>query len=131
MTSKYEILKHHILEQILNGELVKGQKLPTESEMMAAFSVSRYTVRRAISDLENDHYVYRVQGVALMSLIGKPSENKIRRRVSLGFCRRTWRRIFSQRLLMAPIKLLVKMAIHWFWRTRIMSRSANVSPSLT
>nr|MWN21447.1 GntR family transcriptional regulator [Leuconostoc lactis] len=38
MTSKYEILKHHILEQILNGELVKGQKLPTESEMMAAFS---------------------------------------------------------------------------------------------
>ena len=55
MTSKYEILKHHILEQILNGELVKGQKLPTESEMMAAFSVSRYTVRRAISDLENDH----------------------------------------------------------------------------
>ena len=62
MTSQYEILKHHILEQILNGELVKGQKLPTESEMMAAFSVSRYTVRRAISDLENDHYVYRVQG---------------------------------------------------------------------
>ena len=62
MTSKYEILKHHILEQILNGELVKGQKLPTESEMMAVFSVSRYTVRRAISDLENDHYVYRVQG---------------------------------------------------------------------
>lgn len=62
MTSKYEILKHHILEQILNGELVKGQKLQTESEMMAAFSVSRYTVRRAISDLENDHYVYRVQG---------------------------------------------------------------------
>lgn len=30
--------------------------------MMTAFSVSRYTVRRAISDLENEKYVYRVQG---------------------------------------------------------------------
>lgn len=62
MPTKYEILKHHVLDQIINGDLVKGQKLPTESEMMAAFSVSRYTVRRAISDLENDNYVYRVQG---------------------------------------------------------------------
>lgn len=62
MPTKYEILKHHVLDQIINGDLVKGQKLPTESEMMAAFSVSRYTVRRAISDLENENYVYRVQG---------------------------------------------------------------------
>ncbi|WP_394468359.1 GntR family transcriptional regulator [Leuconostoc mesenteroides] len=62
MANKYEIVKKDILEKILSGEYDKNQQLPTESEMMTAFSVSRYTVRRAISDLENEKHVYRVQG---------------------------------------------------------------------
>ncbi|MDY5162332.1 GntR family transcriptional regulator [Leuconostoc citreum] len=62
MPSKYETVKKYILDQIVTGELQKDQKLPTESEMMATFSVSRYTIRRAISDLENENYVYRIQG---------------------------------------------------------------------
>ncbi|MEX0380013.1 GntR family transcriptional regulator [Leuconostoc sp. MS02] len=62
MANKYEIVKKNILDQILRGTYEKDQQLPTESDMMAAFSVSRYTVRRAISDLENEKFIYRVQG---------------------------------------------------------------------
>ncbi|POD89179.1 hypothetical protein S101258_00119 [Lactiplantibacillus plantarum subsp. plantarum] len=29
---------------------------------MARFSVSRYTIRRAVGDLETEHYIYRIQG---------------------------------------------------------------------
>ncbi|CBL90915.1 GntR family transcriptional regulator [Leuconostoc gasicomitatum] len=62
MANKYEIIKKSILDKILRGTYQKDQQLPTESDMMSDFSVSRYTVRRAISDLENEKFVYRVQG---------------------------------------------------------------------
>ena len=29
---------------------------------MKRFDVSRYTIRRAVGDLENEHYIYRIQG---------------------------------------------------------------------
>lgn len=61
-TNKYEIIKQYILDKILSGDYSVDQKLPTESELMSAFSVSRYTVRRAISDLENENFIYRIQG---------------------------------------------------------------------
>lgn len=60
--NKYEVIKQYILDKILSGEYVVDQKLPTESELMALFLVSRYTVRRAISDLENEKFIYRIQG---------------------------------------------------------------------
>lgn len=60
--NKYEIVKQYILDKILSGIYTVDQKLPTESELMLTFSVSRYTVRRAISSLENENYIYRVQG---------------------------------------------------------------------
>ena len=39
-----------------------NEKLPTESALMKRFNVSRYTIRRAVGDLENEHYIYRIQG---------------------------------------------------------------------
>lgn len=62
MATKYEVIKKQLLEDILAGKYAVNDKLPTESELMRTFQVSRYTVRRAIADLENDHYVYRIQG---------------------------------------------------------------------
>ncbi|MFL1695513.1 GntR family transcriptional regulator [Weissella kandleri] len=62
MAAKYELIKNKIKEEIEAGDYRIGAKLPTESELMARFSVSRFTVRRAITDLENENYVYKVQG---------------------------------------------------------------------
>ena len=51
-----------MLEQILSGKYAINNKLPTESELMAQYHVSRYTARRAVGELENENYVYRIQG---------------------------------------------------------------------
>lgn len=62
MESKYEIVKQGLKSDIIAGKYQVSDKLPTESELMAQYSVSRYTIRRAISELQNEHYVYRIQG---------------------------------------------------------------------
>ena len=59
---KYEIVKKGLKEAIERGDYQVGDKLPTESDLMAQYQVSRYTVRRAVGELQNDHYVYRIQG---------------------------------------------------------------------
>lgn len=62
MTTKYEKVKTSIRQLIENGHYPVGQQLPTESELMKTYSVSRYTIRRAMGELENEHYIYRIQG---------------------------------------------------------------------
>ncbi|MHC5565160.1 GntR family transcriptional regulator [Pediococcus acidilactici] len=62
MEKKYELVKQDLKEEILSGSYSINDKLPTESELMEKYDVSRYTIRRAVGDLENDHYIYRVQG---------------------------------------------------------------------
>lgn len=62
MQAKYEIVEDGVKEKILAGTYAIGDKLPTETELMNEYEVSRYTVRRAIGDLENEDFVYRIQG---------------------------------------------------------------------
>ncbi|TLQ03315.1 GntR family transcriptional regulator [Pediococcus stilesii] len=62
MQTKYDMVKKDIKEKILSGLYAINDKLPTETELMKNYEVSRYTVRRAIGDLENDHFIYRIQG---------------------------------------------------------------------
>jgi GntR family phosphonate transport system transcriptional regulator len=51
------------LEQdILVGALAVGAKLPTESDLMARFGVSRFTIRQAIGRLERRNLVHAEQG---------------------------------------------------------------------
>ncbi|QEA31780.1 GntR family transcriptional regulator [Secundilactobacillus malefermentans] len=62
MENKFQHVKEKLKESILAGQYKVNDKLPTESELMALYNVSRYTVRRAIGDLESEHFVYRIQG---------------------------------------------------------------------
>lgn len=62
MKAKYEIVEDGIKDKILSGVYDVDAKLPTETELMNQFQVSRYTVRRAVGDLENEGYIYRIQG---------------------------------------------------------------------
>lgn len=54
----YSVLK----ERIVAGEYQVGSILPSESDMIQEFGVSRITVRRALSDLENDGYIEKHKG---------------------------------------------------------------------
>ena len=51
-----------ITEKILSEEYQVNDKLPTESKLMEMYNVSRFTVRRAVDELEKENYVYRIQG---------------------------------------------------------------------
>lgn len=62
MENKYQRVKDSLKELILSGQYRIDEKLPTETELMNKYEVSRYTVRRAIGDLESEHFVYRIQG---------------------------------------------------------------------
>ncbi|WP_051263295.1 GntR family transcriptional regulator [Tuberibacillus calidus] len=65
MTKKYERIKQDISEKILSEEYKVNEKLPTESELMEIYNVSRFTVRHAIDELEKENFVYRIQGAGI------------------------------------------------------------------
>ncbi len=59
---KYYILKREIVKKIDNDELLDDQLIPSERELIKEYGVSRITVRRAIVELVNEGYLYRIQG---------------------------------------------------------------------
>lgn len=59
--TKHEIVREHLEAKIHQG-LKPHQKLPTERELAETFNVNRLTIRRALSELERDGAIYRVQG---------------------------------------------------------------------
>ncbi|MCU1639272.1 MAG: hypothetical protein JWL94_1919 [Microbacteriaceae bacterium] len=58
----YAAIYHSIVEGIRSGEYSVGLLLPSESDLEQRFNASRTPVRQALSELENDGYIYRVQG---------------------------------------------------------------------
>lgn len=58
----YVQLKNQLLMNINSGVYARGQKIPTESELVQQFSVSRITVRRALDELEKSGLLVRHQG---------------------------------------------------------------------
>ncbi|KHD36085.1 GntR family transcriptional regulator [Clostridium acetobutylicum] len=62
MKHKYEEVEEKIIDWAVKGKYKPHEKIPTESELMEMFSVSRHTIRKAIGDLVAMQYVYRIQG---------------------------------------------------------------------
>ena len=60
---KYETVRTFLRSRIETGLIVPGQKLPTESELMAEFAVSRNAVRQALGELTKERLVESRQGI--------------------------------------------------------------------
>ena len=58
----YARLREELRAGILDGRLQPHAKLPSESEMTAAYGVSRITVRQALGDLQREGLIVRLQG---------------------------------------------------------------------
>lgn len=58
----YMLIKEALKKQILNGEYAPYQRMPSESELMATFEVSRITVRQALRDLHSEGLIFTSQG---------------------------------------------------------------------
>lgn len=61
-TPLYHQLKNAIEEKIRSRELREKERLPSEIELCQEFSVSRTTVRQALSELLRDGLIYRERG---------------------------------------------------------------------
>lgn len=60
--AKYIILIDSIKNDIISGKIKPGDKLPSENKLAEKFGMSRHTVRKALSILENDGYVSAEHG---------------------------------------------------------------------
>ncbi len=58
----YVQIKEALKKRILDGDYASHERLPSESNLMKMFGVSRITVRQALRDLHSDGLVFSVQG---------------------------------------------------------------------
>lgn len=61
-TALYTQLLNHLREQIVSGQYPSGSRLPSESELIASFGISRGPIRQAMGILENEGLIERVKG---------------------------------------------------------------------
>ncbi|HRR86874.1 MAG TPA: GntR family transcriptional regulator [Phycisphaerae bacterium] len=60
--SKARFLKESLLREMTEQRIPIGARLPSESELMARFAVSRTTVRQALAELTNEGFIAKRQG---------------------------------------------------------------------
>ncbi len=58
----YLQIRDHFKELIAENKLQSNEQIPTESEIMESFGVSRITVVKALAELANEGLIYRVRG---------------------------------------------------------------------
>jgi GntR family transcriptional regulator len=58
----YTQIKEALRAKIIDGTYIAHQQLPSESEMINAFGVSRITVRQAVNDLQKEGLLFKVHG---------------------------------------------------------------------
>ncbi len=66
----YVQIRDNLRRKILEGGYAIHERLPSESEMMKAFGVSRITIRQALRDLHNEGLVFSAQGKG--TFVSKP-----------------------------------------------------------
>lgn len=59
----YAMVKKHILDRIMTGELAVNERVPSENELVREFNISRMTANRALKELTEEGYLVRVAGV--------------------------------------------------------------------
>jgi len=62
----YYRIASHLRNRIMAGVYVRGEKIPTESELCDEFNTSRVTIRQGLKLLENQGMLIRKQGVGTL-----------------------------------------------------------------
>src|SRR6202012_307525 len=75
---------HALKEEMVSGVYPVGSQLPTEEELCARFSVSRYTVREALRRLREDSLVSSRQGAGTTVVPPRPSESFVHEVMSIN-----------------------------------------------
>ena len=71
-------------DEIVSGVHPVGSQLPTEEELCARFSVSRYTVREALRRLREDSLVASRQGAGTIVVPPRPTDSYVHEVMSIN-----------------------------------------------
>jgi len=63
-------IREIVRRRVLDGTYAPHSQMPSESQMMEAFSVSRITIRQALGDLQKEGLIFKVPGKG--SFVAKP-----------------------------------------------------------
>lgn len=75
--SKYQQVIEWVQRRLRTGELKTGDRLETEAEIAQRFSFSRQTVRQALTNLEQEGIIEKIQGSGSYIRRQLPRENKL------------------------------------------------------
>ena len=74
----YQKLKNLIVSRIQRGEWTPGQQIPSETDFMNQYNISRMTVNRALRELSAGGHLVRLQGVGTFVAKPKPEASLLR-----------------------------------------------------
>ncbi|NLA92857.1 MAG: GntR family transcriptional regulator [Spirochaetales bacterium] len=78
MELKYQALYFDLQKKIISGDFPEGTKIPSEAELCKFYKVSRITVRRALANLVQLGFVYRLRGQGTFVLRSKQVVERFR-----------------------------------------------------
>jgi GntR family transcriptional regulator of arabinose operon len=81
-TPKYLQLKQEILIWLHSGRLKPNDQMPSENEIAEQFQLSRQTVRQTFGELEQEGWLYRVQGKG--TFVSNPQTQKAQTVQTIG-----------------------------------------------
>jgi GntR family transcriptional regulator len=61
-TPKFIAISEQIIGKINSGELLPGEKVPSENELIHSFNVSNTTARKSLQEIESRGYAQRIKG---------------------------------------------------------------------
>ena len=100
--SQYKKIVKYIKEEVADGHLKQGDKLPSEKVLCQRFHLSRQTIRHATGELESEGIITRVRGSG--SYVGKRQlKKKLLRK------RRQW--MIELGLVMRQLELLMTLLV--------------------
>src|ERR1700721_4842114 len=81
---RYLQVARALRKEIVDGVYPVGSQLPTEHQLCARFSVSRYTVREALRRLREDNLVASRQGAGTIVVAPRPSDSFVHEVMSIN-----------------------------------------------
>ncbi|WP_373511680.1 GntR family transcriptional regulator [Persicitalea sp.] len=88
MKPKFIAISDRIIERIKSGELLPGDQVPSENELIKTFKVSNTTARKSLLDIESKGWAKRIKGKGTYVLNRTPDHHLMRTLGSIYATRR-------------------------------------------
>lgn len=111
----YTQIKEILRERILNGTYQAHDQMPSESDLIRAFGVSRITVRQALGDLQKEGLIFKIHGKGTYVSKPKAFQNLAKLQgfgeamASMGY--ETLSRVISQKVVPADKSVAFRLGV--------------------